>query len=208
MASSSSDSQGTLAGLTMWKWAEGASVQVSYYEDLSQLNIFQRQVATDIIKFHTKTIVNHTEMGKRQTVKLEDDKGYCHTWVHPNGLAVTVLTDQQYPMRVAYSLINEALKKWEERYPVASSWQVQTKDCEMEFPEGKELFQQFKNPLEADKICSIQGKLDEVKAQVIESMDEILRRGETLDALMEKSSELNSTSKDIYRTAKRQNSCC
>ncbi|CAD7928943.1 unnamed protein product [Amoebophrya sp. A25] len=196
-----------LISLKVWKYQEGNSVQVADFENLSFINYFQRGVAREQLQFHSRTIVNHTEPGKRQTVKLEGDVGYCHTWIHPSGLACTCVTDNEYPLRVAYTLISEALGAFLKQYPNGEASR-QMADTTMPFPEGQAMFDKFQNPDEADKITKIERELDEVKATVIKSMDDILKRGENLDSLMQKSGDLSATSIQFYKTAQKNNQCC
>eukprot|EP00461_Guttulinopsis_vulgaris_P003230 UN03231 len=64
-------------------------------------------------------------------------------------------------------------------------------------------FQDPKN----DKMCKIQSQLDEVKDIMRQNIDEILKRGETLDGLLEKSSDLSESSKQFYEKSSEANSC-
>jgi len=81
-------------------------------------------------------------------------------------------------------------------------------DCALPVPAIQELFVKFQNPAEADKLTKIEKDLEEVKQTVTQSMDDLLKRGESLDQLMEKSKDLSSTSVQFYRTAKKNNQCC
>lgn len=40
------------------------------------------------------------------------------------------------------------------------------------------------------------------------NIEEVLKRGETLDSLMEKSTDLSATSLQFYKKAKKTNQCC
>merc|ERR1712194_194950 len=128
-------------------------------------------------KFHSRTIVNHTPVGKRQTVKLEGDVGFCHTWVDPSGLGITCITNSEYPIRVAYTLLSEELAVFVQKYP-DREYERCNADTALPFPEGEKLFGTFQSPSDADKITQIEKELDEIKGTVVESMDGIMRRGE------------------------------
>ena len=172
---------------------------------MSRIDFFKRGTVRDFIKFHARTVVTRTQRGQRQTIQFENDIGKCFAYVQENGLAGAVITDNDYPMRVAFTLLNEALKRFELR---AFPWQTVDKDVDLDFKEGGELLTKFQNPEEADKITKITKELEEVKSIVVKSMDDILKRGETLDALMQKSNDLNEVSRQFYRTAKKNNQCC
>ena len=50
--------------------------------------------------------------------------------------------------------------------------------------------------------------LDETKIVLHQTIDSVLRRGEKLDALVEKSNDLSIASQMFYKTAKKTNACC
>lgn len=64
-----------LVSLKIWKCQEGQSLQLVDFENLAFIQFFKRGTAREHLTFHSRTIVNHTEPGKRQTVKLEGDVG-------------------------------------------------------------------------------------------------------------------------------------
>ena len=189
----------------LYKYETSNSVELSSHHNLSRVDFFKRSTVRDFIKFHARTVVTRTSRGQRQTIQFENDVGKCCVYVQENGLAGAVITDNDYPMRVAFTLLNEALKRFEAR---AFPWQSIDRDTELDFKEGAELLAKFQNPEEADKIPKITKELEEVKSIVVKSMDDILKRGETLDALMQKSNDLSDVSRQFYRTAKKNNQCC
>ncbi|KAF8821603.1 hypothetical protein IE077_004311 [Cardiosporidium cionae] len=73
---------------------------------------------------------------------------------------------------------------------------------------GQSLLATYQNPTEADKILKVQKDLDEVKDVMLKNIDELLQRGESLDALMQKSENLSSSAYQLYRQGKRVNQCC
>ena len=66
----------------------------------------------------------------------------------------------------------------------------------------------FQDPGQADKLLKIQQELDETKIVLHKTIDSVLARGEKLDNLVEKSSDLSKASQLFYRQAKKSNSCC
>jgi len=67
---------------------------------------------------------------------------------------------------------------------------------------------EWQNPASTDKIAKIQKELDEVKEIMATNIEAVLKRGEDLDSLMEKSTDLSATSLTFYKKAKKQNQCC
>ncbi|KAL5996295.1 VAMP-like protein ykt61 [Asimina triloba] len=69
----------------------------------------------------------------------------------------------------------------DDHYPVRSAFSVLNKD-----------------PAEADKLLKIQRDLDETKIILHKTIDSVLARGERLDSLVEKSSDLSAASQNIW----------
>ena len=195
-----------IVAIILYRWKPETPVEVSASLDLTKFSYFQRKTVREFIKFHSRIIVGRTSKGQRQSVSVEQNVGKCHCYVNPNGLAGAVLADAEYPMRVAFSLINEAMRQFEAK--LGNKWMNVDHDTELDFPEGQELLTKFQDPTEADKITKIEKELDEVKGIVIKSMDDILKRGEALESLMQKSEDLSQVSYQFYRTAKKNNQCC
>lgn len=195
-----------LVAIILYKWRPEAPIEVSASLDLTKFSYFQRKAVREFIKFHSRVIVGRTSKGQRQSVSVEQNIGKCHCFVNSNGLAGAVLADADYPMRVAFTLLNEAMRQFEAKQ--GNKWLKVETDTELDFPEGAEMLSKFQDPSEADKITKIEKELDEVKGIVIKSMDDILKRGEALESLMQKSEDLSQVSYQFYRTAKKNNQCC
>lgn len=195
-----------IVALILYKWRPDAPLEVHASLDLNKFSYFQRKAVREFIKFHSRIIVGRTAKGQRQSVSVEQNVGKCHCYVDSNGLAGAVLADADYPMRVAFTLLSEAMRQFETK--IGNKWMNVAADTELDFPEGQELLTKFQDPSEADKITKIEKELDEVKGIVIKSMDDILKRGEALESLMQKSEDLSQVSYQFYRTAKKNNQCC
>jgi len=195
-----------LLSLIVYKWKEENSVELLACEDLSSFSFFHRGPLREHIKFHSRLIASRTPSGQRQTIDFDQNLGKCYSWNNPQGVCATVLVDGEYPMRVAFALCSEALRYFLEG--MRGKWEDANSDMALTMPEIQELFEKFKNPAEADKLTKIEKDLEEVKGTVMQSMDDLLKRGESLDQLMQKSKDLSSTSVQFYRTAKKNNQCC
>ncbi|KAF3541964.1 hypothetical protein F2Q69_00019362 [Brassica cretica] len=66
----------------------------------------------------------------------------------------------------------------------------------------------MEDPAEADKLLKIQMELDESSIIFHKTIDGLLARGEKLDSLVEKSSDLNKASKMFYKRARKTKTCC
>lgn len=176
-------------------------------EELSSFSFFHRGPLREHIKFHSRLIASRTPPGQRNSIDFDQNLGKCYSWTHPQGITATVLVDSEYPMRVAFALAAEAIRIFLESSSKSSLEDVK-KDEAFQIPEIQTLFTKFQNPAEADKLTKIEKDLEEVKGVVMQSMDDLLKRGESLDQLMQKSKDLSSTSVQFYRTAKKNNQCC
>jgi len=195
-----------LLSLIVYRWNEDKAIQLSAHLDLSHFNFFQRGTIKEHVVFHSRLVCSRTPLGTRQTVEFQQNLGRCYVFVHASGLAAAVLTDQEYPMRVAFSLISQVLRDFQEKF--GNEWTNVSEDTNMPFPEGDALLQKYQNPMEADKLLKVHKELDEVKDVMLKNIDDLFKRGETLDALMAKSEDLSQTSYEFYRTAKKNNQCC
>ena len=66
----------------------------------------------------------------------------------------------------------------------------------------------YQDPANADQILRIQRNLDETRDVLHNTIDTVLQRGEKLEDLVDRSTELSAQSKMFYKQAKRANSCC
>lgn len=195
-----------LLSLIIYKWKEDNSVELVNCMELSSFSFFHRGPMREHIKFHSRLIVSRTPLGRRLSLDFDQNLGKCHTWTHPQGVGAAVLVDAEYPMRVAFTLLSESIRIFLER--MAGQWEDAVDDLALKCPEIEAMFQKFQNPQEADKLTKIEKDLEEVKSTVMQSMEDLLKRGESLDQLMQKSKDLSATSVQFYRTAKKNNQCC
>lgn len=195
-----------LFSIIIYRWKEDNPVQLSAHLDLSDFNFFQRTAIREYVIFHSRLISGRTRLGTRQSVEFEQNLGRCYVYVHPCGLAGAVLCDREYPMRVAFGLLTQILRDFQEKF--VGQWESIETDSKFDFTQGDEFLVKYQNPEEADKLMKVQRELDEVKDVMLQNIEDILKRGETLDTLMEKSNDLSQTSHQFYRQAKKNNQCC
>lgn len=194
-----------LLSMTIYKWDAKAPIELAAFYELSSVSFFYRNTLKENIRFHSRTFASTTAMGRRQSIE-EENLGKCYVWVHPQGVAATVLADQEYPMQVAFRMISELLRHFLEEN--AGKWEDATKDLNLAWANGEEMFRRFQNPAEADKVLKIQKELDDVKDVVTTTMGKLIQRGIDLDELARKSSDLSSSSNQFRRAAQKNNQCC
>ncbi len=78
----------------------------------------------------------------------------------------------------------------------------------MDFPPLRDAIVKYQNPDEADKFLRVRSALDDTKGVLVQTIDQLLERGEKLDDLLDKTKDLSDSSKRFYKEAKKTNSCC
>ncbi len=140
-----------------------------------------------------------------------------------DGVVGVLITDTEYPVRVAFSLLNKTLDEFVIKVP-KSQWETRVNAITTgsatappkgeallgisAFPQSVDYVKRYQDPRQADTIMKVQQELDETKIVLHKTIDSVLQRGEDLDKLVEKSGTLSEQSKMFYKTAKKQNSCC
>lgn len=115
-----------------------------------------------------------------------------HVHVRTSGVAAVAVCDQDYPSRVAFTLLMKVLEDFCNMH-TESAWR--TANAELPFPPLAEVIVQYQDPHEADGIMKIQKDLDETKIILHKTIDSVLERGVKLDNLVEKSTDLSAQSK-------------
>ncbi|GAA5914493.1 palmitoyltransferase YKT6, partial [Sporobolomyces salmoneus] len=169
----------------------------------------------EFMNFFSRTVSERTPPGQRQSVQENSYTAHVYSR-QSDSLSGVIITDQEYPVRVAFSLLNKILDEftmkvsksvWEEK---AKQGRTQGKQVLLttEYPQLAEYVQKYQDPRQADSIMKVQQELDETKIILHKTIESVLERGEKLDSLVDKSAALSASSKSFYKTAKKQNSCC
>ncbi|PVU86063.1 hypothetical protein BB559_006689 [Furculomyces boomerangus] len=170
--------------------------------DVSSFSFFQRTSIQDFLTFFASTVAERTRPGQRQGV---DENNYtAYVYNRSDGLAGAVVTDSEYPSRVALSLAGKILDEFSTKY----TRDIWTSSQSLPFPLLDKLLVDYQTPSQADTIMNVQQELDETKVVLHKTIESVLERGERLDNLVEKSNMLSDQSKMFYKTAKKTNSCC
>ncbi|XP_053608764.1 synaptobrevin homolog YKT6 [Plodia interpunctella] len=189
--------------LVLYKGINNASILKSAY-DLQSFSFFQRSSVQEFMTFVSKTMVERTQQASRQSVK--EGEYMLQVYVRADNLAGVLISDHEYPNRVAHTLITKTLDEFSALVP-AANW-VTANENTVDFPALHQHLAKYQNPREADALTKIQNDLDETKIILHDTIKAVLERGEKLDDLVEKSNSLSMHSKAFYKTARKTNSCC
>ncbi|EES04276.1 hypothetical protein BDA96_03G470800 [Sorghum bicolor] len=182
---------------------EQQAVVLANASDVSHFGYFQRAAAREFILFVARTVALRTPAGSRQNVQHEEYTVHCY---NKDGLCAIAFTDAHYPVRSAFSLLNIVLEQYQKTF--GESWRTTKTDVTQPWQYLDDALTKYQDPAEADKLLKIQRDLDETKIILHKTIDSMLDRGERLDSLVEKSSDLSISSQMFYKQAKKTNSCC
>ena len=76
--------------------------------DLSSFGFFQRGTVQEFMTFTAKTLTEKTQIGERQSIKA--DEHFCHVFVRSDSLAGVCISDENYPQRVAYTMLTKIME--------------------------------------------------------------------------------------------------
>jgi len=154
--------------------------------------------------FLSRTVAERTPQGQRQSVQENNYVAHVYNRGGAEQLAAVIITDQEYPVRPAFSILTKALEEFISRVPQSSF----SNPSAIHFTEIQTYVSKYQDPTQADTIMRIQQELDETKVVLHKTIESVLERGEKLDNLVDRSTALSAQSKMFYKTAKKQNSCC
>jgi synaptobrevin family protein YKT6 len=150
-------------------------------------------------------LAQRTESGTRQQV--EKDEYICYVHSRANGLVGVLVADQEYDARVAFTVLYQGILEFE-RLNNSQKWLQAKEDYSVPCSSLEEILAKYQNPTEADDLLKIRQELEETKVIMHQAIENMLERGEKLDNLVDKSSDLSMSSKAFYNTAADTNSCC
>jgi len=182
----------------------GQAAPLASASDLSSFSFYQRGSVAEFMTFFSKTVAERTKAGQRQSVQENMYTAHVYNRAGTDQLCAVVVTDQEYPVRPAFSLLSKIMDEFDTAVPVAS----RSDPSSISFPAIQSYLTKYQDPKQADNIMKVQTELDETKIILHQTIESVLERGEKLDNLVDRSTALSAQSKMFYKTAKKQNSCC
>lgn len=189
--------------VVLYRGINSANILKAAY-DLQSFSFFQRSSVQEFMTFVSKTVVERTQPTCRQSVK--EGEYMLQVYVRADNLAGVLISDHEYPNRVAHTLITKIMDEFSAKVP-PSNWPAGN-EGNIDFPLLPQYLTKYQNPKEADALTKIQSELDETKIILHGTITAVLERGEKLDDLVAKSDSLSTHSKAFYTTARKTNSCC
>eukprot|EP01017_Pseudomicrothorax_dubius_P012318 TRINITY_DN1498_c0_g1_i6.p1 TRINITY_DN1498_c0_g1~~TRINITY_DN1498_c0_g1_i6.p1 ORF type:complete len:226 (-),score=70.88 TRINITY_DN1498_c0_g1_i6:124-801(-) len=196
-----------LISIYLLKWNEETPFILDTVHELSFLSFFQRPFFKEHLNFGARTCVARAKPGEKTVVEIKEANALCYCNILPNGLSGVAITDNEYPPRVAFMILNEAFNEFLKMYKEDALGGI-TKDTSLHVPRMDEMVRVYQDPKEADKLMKIEKELVEVTSIVHKTMEDLLKRGETLESLMAKSKDVSGVSLDFYKKSRQANKKC
>lgn len=172
--------------------------------DLSSFGYFQRSSVKEFIVFFSRTLMERTTRGQRQSIDHEEY--VVHIWLRSDGLGGVAVCDAEYPQRVAFTALNQLLSEFTDVH--RETWPMMREDTSLPFPKLDTAIVDFQDPSKADKLTKIHEDLEKTISVVHKTIDSVLDRGTKLENLVKQSEDLGVQSKLFYNQAASANRCC
>jgi synaptobrevin family protein YKT6 len=122
----------------------------------------QRQSVESESKFSDEYIRNGGSFVYTKKKKKKKDN-VAHVYCHPQGVCGMIMSDKDYPSRVAFSLLNKIM----DEFLVKFSPEVWKKAQTLDYPELATYVSKYQDPQQADTIMKVQKELDETTAILV-----------------------------------------
>ena len=174
---------------------------------LAFVSIFQRGTLKDFLNFHSRLVIERVQKDTHAQVQLE--KGICYAIANEDKIGVTLISDEEYPKRVAIDFllkIHDNFKTFLAQQNV--NLNSIEEDTDLKFDYIATEIEAWQDPSKKDNIMKLQNELNDVHDIMRQNLNELLKREENLESLMAKSQDLSLASVNFYKQAKKTNSCC
>merc|ERR1711998_550053 len=113
----------------------------------SSFGYFYKSGVKEMTVFFGRTFVRQCQLGQRRTIKHQEYN--CHVYVAPDGLAGVIFADEEYPSRVAFTLLNKLFDEFRNEHK-DGRWKQTTQDNSCPFPKLESDIKKYQDPHQAD----------------------------------------------------------
>ena len=172
---------------------------------LSFISIFQRGTLKDFLNFHSRLVIERVAQDTHAQVQLE--KGICYAIANSDKIGVTMICDEEYPKRVAIDFLLKIHNDFK-TFVAEKKLDLNLYSSDVKYEHIATEIEEWQDPSKKDNLMKLQSELNDVTDIMRQNLNELLKREENLEKLMEKSNDLSATSVSFYKQAKKTNSCC
>ena len=174
---------------------------------VSFVSIFQRGTLKDFLKFHSRLVIERVAKDTHAQVSLE--KGICYAIANSDKIGLTMICDEEYPKRVAIDFLLKIHADFKTFIAEKKlDLNLYTNDTDVKYDYIANEIEDWQDPSKKDNLMKLQSEINDVADIMRQNLNELLKREENLESLMQKSSDLSATSVSFYKQAKKTNSCC
>lgn len=155
--------------------------------ELNFLSFFNRSSVEELLCEFALTASESLEHNPERKIFEHEDMLLCCCRI--DQCVTLIVTDKEYPTRASFKLLQRMHDDPSEEHLVT-------------------ILSQCQDPYSVDAIRQLQHELQETLVIMHENVDKILKCGDQIDELVEKSARLSSQSKAFYKAARRHNRCC
>ena len=123
-----------------------------------------------MMTFFMRMCIKKTAVGTTQRVNHEGHAVYV--MYKENGCAVSLVSDMEYPQRVAISILSRVMSEFTAMVAF-NDWNSAMRDNTIVFPMLQESLTSYQDP-GTDKIVAMQRDLDETKGILIKAIDQVI----------------------------------
>ena len=155
--------------------------------DLSFISYFNRNSVHELLNEFVLVAAQSLEVEVSRKIFEHDDVILA---CHRVGEVVAVLaTDLEYPSRISFALLRRVHEDPSDAHLT-------------------QIVQQCQDPSTVDALIRMRHQLEETLVIMHENVNKVLARGDSIDALVQKSERLSKQSKLFYKVARKHNRCC
>ncbi|KAL5368565.1 SNARE protein [Cryptosporidium parvum] len=145
----------------------------------------------------------HYSKGVQEIITHDEYTIFSYKW--SDGLSISMICDDDFPARIAFSSIFEAYMNIKDK----NQHELSLLDDKLIYRTIFTILNKYKEPLISDAITESQIKIDKAREAINVSLKSFLDRGENLDELIQKSNDLSDSSKKLFKMSKKtKRPCC
>jgi len=176
-------------------------------EDIKErFGFFQRKSARQYILFASREIAKRNKVGTQITVELDDMPFVVHCFSRADKLAATLVSERDYPQRVAFQILRSTLTEFAKSGFV--DWNKVAQDINIPFDILGKKLQEGQKAQDVDQLVKVKNSIDEAHTAVRANVALLLERDVKMQDLVKKSDDMDAATKLFVSDATRLNKCC
>ncbi|CRG99316.1 SNARE protein, putative [Plasmodium relictum] len=174
--------------------------------DLNSYSFIKKKAFKEGAFFVARTIPSRIEYNTKEIITHENTTVFAFKYF--DNICPVVITSDNYPERIAFYMINEIYRDFINNIP-KSEWIEIKQDNKISFNLNTYL-EKYKDPLSCDAITQTNIKINENIEKVRISMDSLIKNRDNLDVLVDKSKDLSTSTKHLFKQSKKlkKKQCC